>query len=683
MDSASVRVQQEASRKEELQKQIERLQAELATIPQPAPTERPNSPKRKQREPTVLAPATPSPRKKRRLDNVPKGGPIAKPLFQPASKLNTSASHRSNALASSSRSKAAATPAPQAPQPSNFLQKLAQAHAEPSSSKAEPVNRSTSFAERAEAQPPQEEEHRGVKRDERLMLIDEFEPGPYDFTPSSDDPTFEKLEPHSNIVLASRSLSHEDFANHLCGRFYVSPSRLYSSIRLQPDKQAYDIPVPGDWVTIAVVAERGPVRMTRAPVALGPDEDADDPKNRWKKKAEYTKPNGKHFVALKLVDFGARTKSSATAGKAVIRGDAFLSLLLFEADAVEKVTSEDGRRVEKVYRGGSKGAYEMFDKLKPGDVIALLNPKILKPYQRSSDKPHPVDNILALTPESASSIAVLGKARDLGRCNVRKKDGNTCGRWVDKRVSEVCDYHVQSAVQHRRAARPEFTAGTGGMTNKPTAKRKTDYDPARQWGLKPDLKTDGSTYIVSGHIVGASDSKSLFATENIGREGQAKAKRKLDNAEADKLLKQLAARDREGMEAVMKAREVMKGQKDVKAKEEGKSSKGKGKGKEKEEAAKEEEVQRKAYSTSVVRSIGFDPTVKAGQRRIEANSGESKFEALQALSSKRSLSLGKAPKKPEAEAKPTPLASSSTTEMAFDSLSDESSDEGMIDLDDL
>lgn len=138
--------------------------------------------------------------KKRKLDNVAKGGPIAKPLFHPASKLNT---HRSNASASSSRSKSAATPVHQAPAPSNFLQKLAQAHAEPSSSKAEPVNRSSSFAERAEPQPPQEEEeHRGVKRDERLMLIDEFEPGPYDFTPSTDDPTFEKLEPHSNIVLA-------------------------------------------------------------------------------------------------------------------------------------------------------------------------------------------------------------------------------------------------------------------------------------------------------------------------------------------------------------------------------------------------------------------------------------------------------------------------------------------------
>lgn len=193
----------------------------------------------------------------------------------------------------------------------------------------------------------------------------------------------------ANVNGRSRGLSHEDFSNHLCGRFYVSPSRLYSSVRLQPDKQGYDIPVPGDWVTIAVVAERGPVRMTRAPVALGPDEDAVDPANKWKKaktKGEFTKPHGKHFISLKLVDFGARAKSSASAGKEVIRGDAFLSLLLFESDAVEKVTGVDGR-VEKVYRGGSRGAYEMFDKLKAGDVVALLNPKVLKPYQVCNSLP--------------------------------------------------------------------------------------------------------------------------------------------------------------------------------------------------------------------------------------------------------------------------------------------------------
>ena len=85
---------------------------------------------------------------------------------------------------------------------------------------------------------------------------------------------------------------------------------------------------------------------------------------------------------MKLVDFGARARSSssATGGKAVIRGDAFLSLLLFESDGFDLMTNDD-KRQEKIYKGGSRGAFESMAKLKEGDVIALLNPKILKPFQ--------------------------------------------------------------------------------------------------------------------------------------------------------------------------------------------------------------------------------------------------------------------------------------------------------------
>ena len=68
-------------------------------------------------------------------------------------------------------------------------------------------------------------------------------------------------------------------------------------------------------------------------------------------------------------------------------------------------------------------------------------------------------NVLALTPESADSVAIIGTASDLGMCGVVKRDGKPCGSWCDKRVSDVCDYHIQHAVQRRRAARPEFSTG--------------------------------------------------------------------------------------------------------------------------------------------------------------------------------------------------------------------------------
>lgn len=48
--------------------------------------------------------------------------------------------------------------------------------------------------------------------------------------------------------------------------------------------------------------------------------------------------------------------------------------------------------------------------------------------------------MLALTPESAESVAVIGTARDLGMCQVLKRDGKVCGGWVDKRVG--CFYLI-------------------------------------------------------------------------------------------------------------------------------------------------------------------------------------------------------------------------------------------------
>ena len=254
----------------------------------------------------------------------------------------------------------------------------------------------------------------------------------------------------------------------------------------------------GDWVTIAVVAERGHIKVSKAPVGIGREEDNMDEegsdqlvgdgngrlsfedKKLAKSKRKDTAPrksSGKKYVNIKLVDFGARSRSSATGGIATIRGDAFLSLLLFESDGYDKITKEGGR-VEKVYKGGSRGAFEAMSKLKEGDVVALLNPKVLKPFQvrmvaaisyifansmwpnqRSTDTPHPTSNILAVTPESAASMIVLGRSKDLGMCQAIKRDGKVCGGWCDKRVSDVCEWHVQTAVERRRAGRAEFSIG--------------------------------------------------------------------------------------------------------------------------------------------------------------------------------------------------------------------------------
>ena len=172
-----------------------------------------------------------------------------------------------------------------------------------------------------------------------------------------------------------------------------------------PNKQGYDVPVEGDWITIAVVAERGPIKVTSSPGSTSNncmnEDEVDEEgtisdikskskaKNNSKSKQNpkqqsgptklQRKISGRKYMNLKLVDFGDRSRSSSNS-KTTIKGEALLSLLLFESDSFDILREGDGHTC-KIYRGGSGGAFEQFAKLREGMVIALLNPKILRPFQ--------------------------------------------------------------------------------------------------------------------------------------------------------------------------------------------------------------------------------------------------------------------------------------------------------------
>ncbi|KIK95195.1 hypothetical protein PAXRUDRAFT_827256 [Paxillus rubicundulus Ve08.2h10] len=747
MESSTHRLEAERQKQIDLRRQIKKLQAQLTDLPDNAPLLQ--SPKRKQSASTLLAPGTPSPKKKRRVEQA--GGQERKPsaVGGPPRSEHPRANESVRPTGKHIAVLPNVLPHHVKPAPSNVLDKLSAFHARSATrSEANLVIRSSSLAEKPKPKPPPppppqaasaptlippEHGHEASiissslaampQRDDRLALVEELEMGPTDHRPTPDDPLFERLEPNSGIRLSSRSLSHEDLQEYLRGRYYLSPSRLYSCIRLLPDKSGYDVPVQGDWVTIAVVAERGPVKLTRAPVdvAHGDDKQASgdegggagargsksnqNHKKQFKKaQSGPPKPHGKKYVNMKLIDFGAHSRSSASCGKATLRGDAFLTLLLFESDGFDKLTEEDGS-VRKLYQGGSKGAFEAMSKLKEGDVVALLNPKVLRPHQRNNKAPHPVDNILAVTPESAQSIAIIGRALDLGMCKVAKRDGKPCGSWTDKRVSEVCEWHLTNAVQRQRAGRAEFTAGTSGMTASSTRARKHDYDPSRQWGLKPDPVASGSSvYLVSGHVVGGSSGE-LFVSEKMGRDAQTKAKRRLEK-DADRELKTLLERDKEGMRAVTKAREVAaKMLKESSGGKERKKKVDKGKGKavnEEEEGRDAEEQEedgtdtgtvgpaapgKQAYSASVIKHLGFDPAAKPGQKRTENLAMQKKLGALAALqSSRKNIFLGSrpGPKKRSGVSVPAFMLEHEETVAHHDSsdLDVAPAEDNMVDLDD-
>lgn len=169
------------------------------------------------------------------------------------------------------------------------------------------------------------------------------------------------------------------------------------------------------------------------------------------------------------------------------------------------------------------------------------------------------------------------------------------------------------------------------MSNTTAVKKGKDvYDPTKKFGLKPEPSAasgTGATYMVSGHVVrgsGSGDASDLFISENMGREAQAKASRKLASVDEEKaLLKGLQGRDKDGMKAVMKARQA--GRRLLEGKEI-KGSKGKKRGKEKEVEEKDEEEEEeeeaagtRSYSASVIKDLGFDPVAaKLGHRNSSA-----------------------------------------------------------------
>ncbi|KAL5478807.1 hypothetical protein ACEPAI_2084 [Sanghuangporus weigelae] len=665
--------------REEIKQQIEALQAKLAEAPQTPPAKR-----RRSEQANLLAPATPSPRKRpaaRRRSQSPTGG----------ARNHLQTRHRPvpNAVQKVAPSTCSMHPAPSTvSDKSLFISQLKSLNARENAVR-EALTRTEGFEERPAA-PTASEDANVPARDDRLAIIEDLVPGPAEHKSIPDDPDFSKIEPNSGIRLKERILSHASLQDHLSGRYYLPPSLLYSVVRLQANKQAYEVAVEGDWVTIAVVAERGDVKFTSGPGNLAynkrqnevneDDLGKDNSRESKRKKdadeedEDTARKGAKKYVHLRLVDLGHRSRtwgSSSDSSRGSLRGDAQLSLLLFESDYYDKLIDKNGNKekIRKIWRGGSGGAFEeCFPGLREGTVIALLNPKVLKPFTNSKN-PSSTSTILALTPPSSSAVAIIGIASDLGRCTVLKRDGKPCGSWVDRRINhgasnskptgDVCEYHIQAAVMRTRAARPEFSIGTSGLST--TAhKRKSEFDLARQWGLKPDPASRGmdgeATFVVGGFVASSGRAQTLGNVGNtMGREEQARARRKADTKE-DKVLTELlgkssshsagvggAEASREALTVVQKARQaVTKARCDSKAAVAGSQTAAPAG----EEDGDNAELQRKAYSAELIKRLGFDPTIKAyGARKpgVKPKTADRTSKLGKLASQNRDIQLGPPP----------------------------------------
>lgn len=228
------------------------------------------------------------------------------------------------------------------------------------------------------------------------------------------------FDPFSGVHLSKRHIAHVDVSRAMEG------SEIYTLPRLLREVKAPDYDPPdceSDFVVFAILASKSsPYNQKlghRTNDEGRPQEDATAPRNK--------------FMVLHLVD------------------------LKWEIDCFLFGTG-----------------FDQFWKLTEGTLIAIQNPSILPP------KTNQHSGRFSLKLGSCEDrVMEIGIARDLGYCVSVKKDGQQCGSWVDKRSTEVCEFHLNLMIEKNRKGRMEVNTmwrGTGDADNRPNSKLRRPGD---------------------------------------------------------------------------------------------------------------------------------------------------------------------------------------------------------------
>ena len=231
------------------------------------------------------------------------------------------------------------------------------------------------------------------------------------------------FEPFSSLHLSKRLIPHDSLTKALTGKSILLLPDLLATVKA-PD---YALPddLEADYVVLATIASKS------SPLAH---------KDRHKS-SDTTGPSNEDTTST----------TQASESSANVRGK-FLALTL-----------TDLKWSLDLYLFST--AYTRWWKLTPGTVIAILNPSIMPP---PPNNPHSNRWSLSLH-SNDDTILEVGKSRDLGWCKSVKRDGKECGQWVDKRHTEVCEWHVERVVEKTRRGRMEVNGmsvpfGPGGKT---------------------------------------------------------------------------------------------------------------------------------------------------------------------------------------------------------------------------
>ncbi|EMC93101.1 hypothetical protein BAUCODRAFT_76916 [Baudoinia panamericana UAMH 10762] len=251
-------------------------------------------------------------------------------------------------------------------------------------------------------------------------------------------------DPFSEIHLSKRHVPHVDVARA------VEQNEIYMLPRLLKEVKAPDYDPPdceSDFVVFAILASKSSPfdqkQKHKTSDEGRPQEDATAPRNK--------------FMVLKLCD------------------------LKWEIDCFLFGT-----------------AFDQFWKLTPGTLLAILNPAILPPKGNQQS-----GRFSLKLGSSEDCVMEIGVARDLGYCTSVKKDGEKCGEWVDKRSTEICEFHLNLFIEKQRKSRMEVNTmwrGHGGTSSKSNSRELGDGEFDRSMKYKRGMTVDrecGRLYTVN------------------------------------------------------------------------------------------------------------------------------------------------------------------------------------------
>jgi len=279
-------------------------------------------------------------------------------------------------------------------------------------------------------------------------------------------------------------------------------------------------------------------------------------------------------------------------------------------------------------------AVEKYNKLRLGDVIAILNPEI---FLWKPDSKGVIRSFSLSIKHTFDCILEIGKSKDFGLCQSLKRDGTMCGTPIDTSFQDCCVFHKELRIRKTQGKRMELN-GSFNLRSPTKNGRKQQF----LMGGKDKKGDFSNSAIVEDRYAPKVDrvSKSLVYFSNP-HAGRAFFDEKYQNPDIMKNLEDKKRKIQERKkESELKAKLLRLGDKSHVKKAIPMTEE------EKSEVQKKKALLKTAFQGSSLQSIGYDPTSKPHTKGVLdseelGENNESLLDELSSLAQSKNISLGK------------------------------------------